>query len=791
MNDQNPPPPDARPPAPYRPQWATQSHGGFGAPAPEPLAEPGAGGVDWTRIFQLLWRKKAWILAALLVGVAVGFFLARRTDPIYQTQATLWLEGSSDKSGPIQGSEVFEGEGWADLFRSRAVLEPVVRGLRLNLTVQDPAPGDSALFAGLALADSVPGGSYELQASGGGLVLSRDGSGVVARGTAGDTLRSPIGITWPVPAGSVEPGRTIDFTLSTFSDAVVHLRKRLTVLYDPQQGNLLTTRLEWNDPVEAARIHNAIVSSFMRTAFDLKTQKLREVVDILKQQTDYAGRRLDSAEMALENYRVRTITLPTEQQVQPVGGGEKTQGPVFDAYFKKKVEANQMQSDLQQLQSVLSTARSGGEIDPLALQMVPATEQSPQLQSALKELTDKEAERRSLLYQYTENYPAVQKVEQDIATLKRQTIPQALQDLVDQLRSRIAAIDGQVQAQARELQQIPTRTIEEARRRREADMAEKLHNDLLVRLKQAQLAASTNLPNLQVVDRASPPGRPARNDGPRYFLMASVAGMGLGVAGVLLFGHLDRRVRYPEQVSTSLGLPILGMVPQVKGGSASSGTEVMEVLESFRAIRAQLARRGPSRNAVVLVTSPAPRDGKSLVAANLAISYATAGQRTLLIDGDTRRGNAEQLFGLSASPGLTDYLHGRALLSEIEHATEVENLSFIGHGRLRGFDPELLDSPAMDELLEGARQRFDAVVIDGPPLIAGVDPMLLGELSDKVLMVVRTGATDQDLALSKLQEAGRFDFPVVGAVLNAVPPTAPYYSSYYRYYPNVEGEIVA
>lgn len=750
-------------------------------------------GLDWKRLLYVLWERKWWIALATAVGIAAGFYLSNRIEPVYESRGTLWLGAESGGRGPIEGVDVLEGRGWADLLSSAAVLEPVVRDLRLNLT--PASPEDAELFRNFELRDSVVAGSYALKLDGGGdYSLRHEVRGVVEQGSLSDPVGESVGFSWQVPGDRMTSREEIRFHVAGIADAVGSLRGRLTVLYNREAGNLLTTRLRGSDGERAARIHNAILESFMELAFDLKSQKMREVVEILRQQTEYAAARLDSAEFALENYRVQTITLPSEPRTISLEGGQLAAGsdPVLSSYFERRLNVDQLRSDLDQLEGILQRVRDAGDLDALALQMIPSAERSSGLQQALSELSDKEAKRRSLLYQYTENHPAVQQVSEEIRVLRQETVPQRLTELVQQLRSRLSAMQQDLESQAAELSQIPTRSIELARRERRVENAEQLHQNLQSRLKEAELAASTSIPNIQVVDRATPPTSPTSNEGPRIFLMASLAGFGLGLGGVLLHDRLDEKVQTPGQVSSGLGLPVLGMVPQIGNGKGADRTQTMEVLESFRAIRGQLARKGRGAHQVILVTSPAPREGKSLVAANLAISFASAGVRTLIVDVDTRRGNVEQLFGLPSKPGLTDRLHGTASLPETVRPTDVENLDLLPHGELRGFNADLLASERMSDLLEDLRRQYDVVVLDGPPLVAGVDPLVVGERSDKVVLVLRTGQSDVELARSKLDSVGDFDFPLVGAVLNDVPGYAPYYSSYYSSYPiQVEGEVVA
>jgi capsular exopolysaccharide synthesis family protein len=171
-----------------------------------------------------------------------------------------------------------------------------------------------------------------------------------------------------------------------------------------------------------------------------------------------------------------------------------------------------------------------------------------------------------------------------------------------------------------------------------------------------------------------------------------------------------------------------------------------------------------------------------MVSANLAISYATAGYKTLLLDGDTRRGRAQDMFDRKRSPGLTDFLMGRAQLADILQDVDVQNLTLLARGAPGGFNADLLESEAMHDLLNDLREQFEVIVIDGPPLAAGADVLMLGQRCDKVIVVLRAGATKRDLARAKLETLGNVQLPIVGAVLNAMPKSSPYYESYVNYY---------
>jgi capsular exopolysaccharide synthesis family protein len=733
-----------------------------------------------------------------LLGVAAGVFLMQRSEPVYETRATIWLGPSEQEEGPIKPADIFEGQGWADLLTSQAVLEPVARSERLH--VEPVGDLEKSRLDDLEITDDLVPGTYRLRRLQDGRFELVRGDSVVQTGRLGeDVVGGPAGFRWTADADVIPAGSEAAFRVVRPSQAANRLRSQLQVNFNPSAGNLINSRLRWGSPAYATELHNEVLDSFMTIAQRLKSQKLTEVVGILERQTEFAAARLDSAEFALENFRVETVTLPSEPRATSVPsdgqGATASASPgsnVFGAFFEKKLERDQLQSHLDDLRSILETARSEGSLNVLSLRMNPATDRSRELTSTLDELTDLKAERRTMLQQYTEEYPPVQRIDERIRELEQSVIPGLVENLARQLETRVAELDRQIEGRATELRQVPSRSIQEARLRREVEMAEQLHNNLLSRLKEAELAARTNLPDLQVVDRASPPGSPAENPGPRLFMLASMAGLGLGVGGSLLIDRLDDKVRYPNQVTDDIGLPVLGIVPRIPGHTGPDERS-QEVLESFRAIRGQLTRGGDSRDSIYLVTSPSPREGKTLITANLGISFAAAGSRTLVVDCDTRRGNMDRFFGVPPSPGLTDFLQERATLDEIETSVEFDGLTFVPHGELSGFRPELLDSTRMDDFLRQVRGRHDIVLLDAPPLMAGADAMVVGERTDGVVFVLRTGKTDREAARSRLTGIGNFDIPVVGAVMNDVPSRGRYYQYYYYSYQpaEIEGTAIA
>lgn len=746
------------------------------------------GGMDVRRLLESLWRWKWLIAGCTILGIAGGLIAAQFVQPMYRTNATVWLEQDQKGQGPLRAQDPLAGEGWSSVFKSNAVVDPVVRRRQMYLNPGAVHGMDQSAFAAFSISESAIGGRYTLAVQpDGSYELTIADTTAVERGEIGGPIGASFGLEWNPPAEAFGPNASVSFGVQTMRQAVMNLRSALSVRYVDDAG-IFFASLTWPDPEEAATLLNALQDQFIETATDLKTAQLRETVSILETQTDSAYQRLASAESAYQNFRVGAITQPSEQLVPGAGstgrGGAMASGdPVFGQYFQTRLESRQLEDELVELQRVQQEARQTGQVDILTLLSLSTINDFPVLQQTLSSLNEKEAQRAALLSTFTEQADTVEVMSDEIQYLKTVTIPALIGDLIGQVQQRASTVDNQLSTQTQELRAIPGRTIEQARLEREMRAAETLHQNLQANLKQAQLAKATSSPGLQVLDRATVPMNPTEDTVPRIMLMASLAGLGLGLAGALLLDRMDKRIRYPDQIERGLGLPVLGIVPRL---DAASGVDANVAVESFRSIRVQISHSNGTSRGLVLVTSPAPRDGKSMVSANLAISYASAGYRTMLVDADIRRGHAEEMFGVQRSPGLADYLRGEATPDDIQQVTKVDGLTMIAKGAGKHFNLELLDSAVMDALLESLKSDYDVVVIDAPPLAAGADALVLGRRSDKVIVVLRAGETDEVLARTKLELIGNVNIPIVGAVLNAVPTSSHYYPYYANYYYEAE-----
>jgi len=716
------------------------------------------------------------------LGLGAAFAATRVLRPVYRAQTNVWVdvpdrrgERGSDTRGPIRQGALLDADAWVELLRSYIVLDQVVRDLHLYVEVKRPV--DRSSFLGFSVSDIFRPGQYRLSVSGDGreYTLSSAKGMELERGTVGDSVGSRLGFRWIPAPGSLPPGRTIEFALVPPRDAALSLGEQLDVRMD-LNGNFLALELRGTNPVLISNILNAVAQRYVEVAAQLKREKLTELTKILEDQLSSAQRNLDGAETALQRFRTRTITLPTDHAAGQ-GGGAETRDPIRASFFDMQVERDQLRRDRDALEGLLAQGRGESGLPTEALSAIGSVSRALELSNALKELSDKQAQLRAYRYHYSEAYPPLQHLVAEITELQQRTIPTLARALASQLAARESELGRQVDAASRDLRQIPGRTIEDGRLHRNAQLKEQTYTALQERYDQARLAAEASVPDVRILDPAVVPQRPAKNTAPRLLLMGLLAGLGLGMVGAIVLDRVDPRVRYPEQVSRDLGVPIIGAVPHLRA------KEPAEVVEALRGVRLSLMHEYGPGPMLVTVTSPGPGDGKSFLSANLAVTFADGGHRTLLVDGDIRRGVLHRRFKANRQPGLVDFLVGAAGQDEIVQQTAYPRLAFIGCGTRTQRAPEVLGSPAMAQLLAELRGQYDVILVDSPPLTAGVDPFVLGTVTGSLLLVLRTGHSLRDVTGAKLEVLDRLPIRLLGAVLNDVPRGAAYgYYAYYSYH---------
>lgn len=282
---------------------------------------------------------------------------------------------------------------------------------------------------------------------------------------------------------------------------------------------------------------------------------------------------------------------------------------------------------------------------------------------------------------------------------------------------------------------------------------------------------------------------------PRYMLNLSlglVVGLMVGVAGAFFAEYLNTTIRLPSDIQDNLNLPLLGFVPAIpamvksfanKGKIAHLASQSGPA-EAYRSLRTELLLScSPERTCrTVMVTSTNPREGKTTVASNLAITMAQAGYRVLLIDADLRKPSIHEIFGLENDHGLSTLLSETGEPRVYIRKTEVENLHVLPGGPEPVNPAELLGSRKMRTLMTETSERYDVVVVDSSPVLGVADANILATMVDAVILVIQASKAKRAHVIRARNQLLGVNARLVGAVLNNVRGSRGDYYYYRRYY---------
>jgi succinoglycan biosynthesis transport protein ExoP len=306
--------------------------------------------------------------------------------------------------------------------------------------------------------------------------------------------------------------------------------------------------------------------------------------------------------------------------------------------------------------------------------------------------------------------------------------------------------------------------------------------------------------SVQIAQAAAVPTSPSSPKTTRNTVLGGILGLLLGLGIAFLLERFDRRIREPTDLETVYGLPLLGVVPESAAlsrsgrGAPEAGAALLSgEAEAFHLIRAHMRYFNVDRELrTLMVVSAAPGDGKTTIARHLAAAAAKMGSRVLLLEADLRRPTLAQQLGISSGRGLSDVLIGAVLLSEATQTLDLDSPSrdrskahtfdvLVAGAALPPNPAELIESHAMEALLDQAKARYDLIVIDTPPLTAVSDAFPLLKKVDGVVIVGRVGRNRRDVAERLHQTLAGAGAPLLGVIANGFKLTRGSYGYSYDY----------
>lgn len=609
---------------------------------------------------------------------------------------------------------------------------------------------------------------------------------------------------------------------------LVRRLQAMTTVVPLREADIIEIRVRTSDPWQANVIANAVADTYISENRSTAREDVREVKGFLQEQISMVRARLAEAEDKLKAYqeREKVASLPDEITVLV----DKS------AYFEGLY--NEAAVDLQTARKKLNASNAQLADQQSSLVDRVAQVSSPVIAQLRGEIATLEAIRSKYIAQgYSENHEKMLEIERRIDETKRNLLKNAkdaanrelaaadplafsqglvdkiltLQVDVETMGSRVTSLKNVADAYESQLEKLPEKSLQLARLQRAAKVDENVLTMLMEKYEESRIREAGEMGSVRMIDRANQPDAPIRPRKKINVLVGGVLGLLLSVGFMFARDRFDRTIVDIEEVETVSGVPVLGWIPAIRNSNSvglvkrnlkkgsraqESGSNVERrllthldphspVSEAYRTLRTNVRFLGVDEPVkAVVVSSPGPSEGKSTTVANLAITMAQAGARTLLVDSDLRRPTLDGILDLKRGYGLTEVLTGACSVEECISRTEVDNLSIIGSGTLPPNPSEMLGSEKMRKVVSSLRESYDYVLFDSPPVLAVTDAAVLSAIADLTVLVVRSGSTrwtSLGRAISLLQNV---HVKQLGTVLNAIEIEGIYgrYHDYYGYY---------
>jgi capsular exopolysaccharide synthesis family protein len=548
-------------------------------------------------------------------------------------------------------------------------------------------------------------------------------------------------------------------------------------------------------PALAADIVNALVEEFVDFSVETRYEATKQTSEFLSEQVALLREDLKRKEEDLQKYG-------QEKDLLYLSGDESTVVSKFSdvntALTSAQIERYAKESAYLELKTV-------------GVDSLPESVSNPTIQALRTTYTQVQSDYAEKGRIYRPEYPEMVQLKARLDAT-RNTLKEEIRKAVDSAEAEYRAalkketsLQGLLNEQRGDVTRMNKNAIFYHTLRTEVENMRTLLSTLVAKQNEIQVSSQLGglrTSNIKVVDRALVPGGPFTPNVRRNLLTALLLGLFGGLGLVFLVEYLDNTVKGPEDVEKLAGLPSLGIIPFLSGDGLKRKTdpygsyrsygsesekpgealpEVREIelinhlypkfsiAEDYRTIRTSiLFSHADSTPRTIAFTSTLPQEGKTATIANLAVSFAQLEGKVLLVDADLRKPRLHKIFNLRNFNGLSSYLAGKNAFEEVIQKTSIDNIWTIPSGPHPPNPAELLNSKRMKELLAQAKDKFNIVLLDTPPVLAVIDPVIVSSLVDSTVFVVRAGKTTRRPLVRAIEEIRKSKADIIGVVFNEV-----------------------
>ncbi|SEQ51218.1 GumC family protein [Neolewinella agarilytica] len=759
--------------------------------------------IDYRALIFRYRKNWFWFALTLLVFGSLAFLQLRYATPEYTTKGSFIVEDPLDSDG-VSTRQFTQQLGFFDqnsiedelnVMRSRALMCEVVKNLKLNIKVvhkgkvRDVDIYQPDQFV-IQMVDSLNQDSVEPEYGSISILgNSKDEFRLVSQG---DT-------TAMIPGESFLIGnKFFSFKLTDKYESpgedgfwyVVSYRKDDDVagsmvgkLSISQKGQSNTVDVVYTDtdPDRAADVVNELINVYNYKTINERSLTGEQTVAFIDSRLEYVSRELYSVEASVAGLR----------QNEGMVVDQATRGADYLAQLN---EADAQLSELQVRRTLIDELRM--ELSGSTESHRPLSVASEIIDGTLTLLVDRYNtlifERSQTLEVAMPNNPVVITFTERLKNLRR-SLRQSVETLYEETNERISRIEQRIQPIEQSMNRMPENERKLLQVLRQQKIKENLFVFLMQKREEAALTVAAQIPNTRIVDKAIPKRVPISPKPKQTYMLAF--GLAFLIPGLYMFLQeaFDTKLQSEKDLEKLTGLTVIGRIAQSskKAAIVVSRDNRSGVAEMFRLLRTNLGFMfKKDRTPVLLFTSGVSGEGKTFVASNLGYSLALGNKRTVLVGADLRKprlaeamkNGARKTKRIKPGVGLSNYLIGQATYDEILKPTNNENLFLIESGPIPPNPSELLLRGEIGELIRRLREDFDVVIIDSTPVGLVTDALLLKELVDITLYVVRLGYTPK-MSLDVLTDISDKDkLPNVGVVVNGLQPKRDYGYGYAQGY---------
>lgn len=704
--------------------------------------------IDLLAYWHVLVKRRRLIIGVLAAVVALALLVTLTSTPIYRATTVLQLEKEGIQVVQVNGIQPGDSGGWDpaflqtqyELIKSRSLVDRVANELDLDQATIERLQDAGWLGRMLALLSP----------------QERDVSADKGKTARQETAQRMQAVAAMIDAGlSVEPIRN---------------------------SRLVKINFDSSSPQLSARVANAIAEGYIAAGLERRFGASSYAKTYLEEQLRLTKAKLEESERKLVEFAQKENLVNTGEQGQSLAAQNLTQ--LNAALATAQDQRIRAQARWQQAASGAMPA------DMLSNSNVRALQQQKGLLQAQYQLK---------LQTFKPEYPEMLQLKSQLDELDRQigkelaAIRTSVKAEYDAAVRQEQMLNGQIAALRTQALDVDGRSIQYNILKREVDTNRQLYDGLLQRYKEVGVAGDVRANNISIIDRAEVPTSRFKPSLTMNLAIGLLLGGVLGVLLAFLLEFLDDTLKTPEDIEQKLKLPVLGIIPKL--GPKENVAEVAanpqsSFSEAYRSVRTALqfaTDHGVPKT--LLVTSSGPGEGKSTTALALARNLTQLGKRVLLVDADLRNPSLHKTLGLRPEFGLSNLLAGACAFNAAVQETGDERLQVILAGPLPPNPAELLSGSKLVSLLTVGGERYDHVILDGPPVLGLADAPILSNAVDGTLLVVTSARTKISAAQSALKRLLAARARIVGALLTKYDArTAGYgygygyrYDSYYAY----------